>query len=50
MYLTDRILDHENFMRALHQIKRNKGKAGIDGMSVDELESYFRNHEDEICA
>ena len=37
MNLTDKILDHENLMRALHQIKNNKGKAGIDGMSVEEL-------------
>ena len=41
MNLTDKILDHENLMRALHQIKNNKGKAGIDGMSVEELDLYF---------
>lgn len=50
MNLTDKILDHENLMRALHQIKNNKGKAGIDGMSVDELDLYFFGHEKEICA
>ena len=50
MSLTDRILEHENLMRAMNQIRRNKGKAGVDGMSVDELESYFLSHEEEICA
>lgn len=34
----------------MNQIRRNKGKAGVDGMSVDELESYFLSHEEEICA
>ena len=50
MNLTDKILDHENLMRALHQIKNNKGKAGIDGMFVEELDLYFFGHEEEICA
>ena len=50
MNLTDKILDHEDLMRALHQIKNNKGKAGIDGMSVEELDLYFFGHEEEICA
>src|SRR6516225_11131650 len=31
------IVEGENLKQALAQVKRNKGAAGIDGMSVDEL-------------
>ena len=32
MNLTDKILDHENLMRALHKLRITK-ETGIDGMS-----------------
>ena len=34
----------KNLKKALAQVKRNKGAAGIDGMSVDDLASYLKEH------
>jgi RNA-directed DNA polymerase len=31
------VAERENLKQALAQVKRNKGAAGIDGMTVDEL-------------
>lgn len=42
--LMERVLERENLFRALKRVKRNKGSAGIDGMSVDELPAYLKAH------
>jgi len=34
----------ENLKKALAQVKRNKGAAGIDGMTVEELPAYLKEH------
>lgn len=44
MKLIDRILGRENMLRALKAVKRNKGAAGIDKVTVEELDEYFRQH------
>ncbi len=38
------VLDKENLIQALKQVKRNKGAAGVDGMTVDELPAYLKHH------
>jgi RNA-directed DNA polymerase len=38
------VLDRENLKRALAQVKRNKGAAGADGMTVGELPAYLKEH------
>src|SRR5208283_1775134 len=38
------IVERENLKKALAQVKRNKGAPGIDGMSVDDLASYLKEH------
>src|SRR5712671_4493455 len=38
------VVERENLKKALAQVKRNKGAAGIDGMSVDELPAYLKEH------
>jgi len=35
--LLEKILDRDNMNLAYKRVKSNKGKGGIDGMSVDEL-------------
>jgi len=42
------VLDRTNLMHALKQVKRNKGTAGVDGMTVDELPDYLTDHWPEI--
>jgi RNA-directed DNA polymerase len=38
------IVERENLKKALAQVKRNKGSAGIDGMTVEELPVYLKEH------
>src|SRR3954464_14864354 len=38
------VVERENLKQALAQVKRNKGAAGIDGMSVDDLPAYLKRH------
>ena len=44
--LLDLILRKENLNHAYKQVKRNKGKGGIDGMQVDELLPYLRRNQE----
>lgn len=39
-----RVLARDNLIRALNQVKRNKGAAGVDGMTVDKLSDYLKQH------
>src|SRR6267154_648150 len=38
------VVERENLKKALAQVKRNKGAAGIDGMSVDDLSAHLTEH------
>src|SRR5262245_12664665 len=38
------VVERGNLKKALAQVKRNKGAAGIDGMSVDDLPAYLQKH------
>ena len=48
--LLERVLLRPNLQRALQQVRSNRGAPGIDGMSVDELPQYLREHWREIRA
>ena len=48
MELIEWILQDSNIAKALEQVIRNKGAAGIDKMTVDEVKSYFAKHGEEI--
>ncbi len=42
--LMERVLGRENLLRALRQVRRNRGAPGIDGMTVDGLVSHVKAH------
>lgn len=42
--LMDIILEPENLRAACHRVVRNKGKHGVDGMTVDQLKPYLKRH------
>jgi RNA-directed DNA polymerase len=42
--LLERVLEAENLRRARHQVRRNQGAPGIDGMTVDDLGAYLKAH------
>ena len=46
--LLAQVLDRANLQRALKQVRQNKGAPGIDGMTVDELPQYLKQHWPEI--
>jgi group II intron reverse transcriptase/maturase len=46
--LLEQILDKDNLNRAYKQVTRNKGAGGIDGMQVDELLPFLKEHKEEL--
>lgn len=48
--LIEWIIQDRNIDEAIKAVKRNKGAAGVDGMTVDELDAYFVIHRKEITS
>ena len=46
--LLDAILRSDNLNAAYKRVKENRGSGGIDGMQVDELLPYLKDHRDEL--
>ena len=42
--LMEEVCERENLKKALERVKANQGSPGIDGMTVDQLPGYLRNH------
>ena len=42
--LCRRMLSFQNLEKAINAVKRNKGSAGVDGVKVDEIESYMHQN------
>lgn len=48
MELLEKILSKQNLNIAYKQVYKNKGASGVDGVTVDELFSYIKEHKEEI--
>ena len=48
MRLIEMILGDENLNEAVKRIKSNKGVAGVDKMTVYEIDTYFQNNKERI--
>lgn len=48
MELLENVLSVENLNRAYQQVYRNKGARGVDGVTVEELSTYLREHKEEL--
>lgn len=46
--LLEQILDRTNMLAAIKQVRKNKGSAGIDGMTVYELDGWYTEHGEEL--
>lgn len=46
--LLERILDINNLNKAYLKVKRNGGSAGVDGMTVEEMLPYLKEHREEL--
>src|SRR5215510_11112350 len=42
--LMEEVCERENLKEALRQVRANKGSGGIDGMTVDQLPDYLKQH------
>src|SRR6266704_920875 len=42
--LMEEVCERENLKEALRRVKANKGSAGIDGMTVEEITGYLKQH------
>ncbi|CQR25442.1 reverse transcriptase/maturase, group FT II introns [Streptococcus varani] len=45
--LLDTILSRSNMVEAYNQVKANKGSAGIDGITIDQMDEYLRQYWDQ---
>ena len=48
MELLEKILSKDNLNKAYKQVYRNKGASGVDGVTVEKLSSYIKEHKEEI--
>lgn len=48
MKLMEAILQDENLEEAIKRVKSNKGVAGVDKMTVDEIDEYFKSNKETI--
>lgn len=48
MELLEKILSKQNLNLAYKQAYKNKGASGVDGVTIDELFSYIKEHKEEI--
>jgi len=46
--LMEEVCERENLKKALRRVRSNKGSPGVDGMTVDELPDYLREHWPEL--
>ena len=49
MRLIEVILEDENLNEALKRVKSNKGVAGVDKMTIYEIDTYFQNNRVVLC-
>ena len=42
--LMEEVCERDNCLQALKRVKSNKGSAGVDGMSVEQLPGYLKEH------
>ena len=48
MELLEKVLSKDNLNNAYKQVYKNKGASGVDGVTVEELFTYIKEHKEEI--
>lgn len=46
--LMEKILDKDNMNEAIRRVKKKKGSHGIDGLTIDELQEYLKEHGEQL--
>jgi RNA-directed DNA polymerase len=44
MQLMEEVCERENLVRAWQRVRDNKGAPGVDGMTIDDAQSFLREH------
>src|SRR5215475_6476983 len=42
--IMEEVCERDNLREALQRVKSNKGSAGVDGMTIDDLSAYLKEH------
>ena len=42
--MLEEVLSRENMLQALRRVEKNRGAAGVDGMTVEEMRPYLKDH------
>lgn len=50
MKLMEKILSEENLQLVIKKVKKNKGAQGIDKMTVQEIEYWFKQYQEELIS
>ena len=50
VHLMEQVCDPKNLVRAYRRVRSNKGKPGVDGMTVHELADWLRNNTEALTA
>lgn len=48
MELLEKVLSKDNLNKAYKQVYKNKGTSGVDGVTIEELFAYIKEHKEEI--
>jgi RNA-directed DNA polymerase len=46
----DQVCNSQNILRAYRRVRSNKGSPGVDGMTVEELADWLREHSEALLA
>jgi retron-type reverse transcriptase len=47
--MIEKVISRKNIQKAYRQVLANKGSAGVDGMTVDDLLGFFKEHQNKIA-
>ena len=50
MFLMEQIVERSNLNRAYYKVRSNKGWAGVDGMTVDQMRDWIAEHKETLIA
>jgi retron-type reverse transcriptase len=47
--MIEKVINRKNIRKAYLRVRANKGSAGVDGMSVDDLPKFLKERQDKIA-
>ncbi len=47
--MIEKVINRKNMRLACHQVMKNKGSAGVDGMNLSQLSKFVEQHRDKMA-